>query len=56
MSAPTVRLGGVGKRFRGTVALADVDLTLKPGITGLLGPCSASWQPCSGRMTVTFSC
>jgi ABC-2 type transport system ATP-binding protein len=38
MSAPTVRLTGVGKRFRGTVALADVDLTLAPGITGLLGP------------------
>jgi ABC-2 type transport system ATP-binding protein len=38
MTAPTVRLTGVGKRFRGTVALADVDLTLKPGITGLLGP------------------
>jgi hypothetical protein len=33
ISAPTVRLTGVDKRFRGTVALADVDLTLKPGIT-----------------------
>ncbi|MEO6144225.1 MAG: ATP-binding cassette domain-containing protein [Dermatophilaceae bacterium] len=38
MTAPTVSLAGVGKRFRGAVALADVDLTLKPGITGLLGP------------------
>ena len=35
---PPVTLAGVGKRFRGTTALADVDLELPPGVTGLLGP------------------
>jgi len=38
MSTPTVHLSGVGKRFRGAVALEDLDLSLRPGITGLLGP------------------
>ncbi|MDQ6852029.1 MAG: ATP-binding cassette domain-containing protein [Actinomycetota bacterium] len=38
MSAPTVELVDVGKRFRGATALGGVDLSLTPGITGLLGP------------------
>ncbi|MGY1654044.1 ABC transporter ATP-binding protein [Geodermatophilus sp. SYSU D01119] len=33
-----VALAGVGKRFRGTAALQDVTLELRPGVTGLLGP------------------
>ncbi len=37
MTAP-VALAGVGKRFRGTTALHDVDLEFAPGVTGLLGP------------------
>jgi len=37
-SAPSVRLSGLGKRFRGTTALDGIDLALTPGITGLLGP------------------
>jgi len=38
MSAPTIRLSGVGKSFRGTAALADLDLELHQGVVGLLGP------------------
>jgi ABC-2 type transport system ATP-binding protein len=34
----TVTLTGLGKSYGRTTALADVDLTLAPGITGLLGP------------------
>ena len=34
----SIRLRGVGRRFGGTRALADVDLDLAPGVTGLLGP------------------
>jgi ABC-2 type transport system ATP-binding protein len=34
----SIRLRGVGRRFGGTWALADVDLDLAPGVTGLLGP------------------
>ena len=34
----TVTLTGVGKSYGRTPALADIDLTLAPGITGLLGP------------------
>jgi len=34
----TVTLSGLGKTYGRTIALADVDLTLAPGITGLLGP------------------
>jgi ABC-2 type transport system ATP-binding protein len=37
-AAPTVRLTGVTKRYRGTPALDAVDLAFAPGITGLLGP------------------
>jgi ABC-2 type transport system ATP-binding protein len=37
-AAPTVRLTGVTKRYRGTPALDAVDLAFTPGITGLLGP------------------
>jgi ABC-2 type transport system ATP-binding protein len=37
MSA-TVELRGVRKSFRGTTALAGVDLDLYPGVVGLLGP------------------
>ncbi|BBF98978.1 MULTISPECIES: ABC transporter ATP-binding protein [Pseudonocardia] len=38
MTAPVV-LAGVSRRYGGTVALDDVDLTLEPGsLTGLLGP------------------
>ena len=34
----SVELTGVGKRYRGAVALHDVSLALEPGVTGLLGP------------------
>jgi len=34
----TVTLAGVGKTYGRTTALADIDLALAPGITGLLGP------------------
>jgi ABC-2 type transport system ATP-binding protein len=34
----TITLTGLGKSYGRTTALADVDLTLAPGITGLLGP------------------
>ena len=34
----TVRLTGVGKSFGRLTALRDVDLVLRPGVTGLLGP------------------
>jgi ABC-2 type transport system ATP-binding protein len=34
----TVSLAGVGKRFRSSVALADVTVDIGPGVTGLLGP------------------
>jgi ABC-2 type transport system ATP-binding protein len=34
----SVRLAGVGKRFRSTVALQDVSLDIGAGVTGLLGP------------------
>ena len=33
-----VELRGARKSYGGTVALADVDLTLGTGVTGLLGP------------------
>ena len=38
MTAPTVALRGAGKSYRGTTALADVDLELHRGVVGLLGP------------------
>jgi len=34
----SISMRGVGRRFGGTVALADVDLDLGPGVIGLLGP------------------
>ena len=34
----TISLREVGKRFRSSVALADVDVDIGPGVTGLLGP------------------
>ena len=34
----TVRLDGVGKSFGKLTALREVDLVLRPGVTGLLGP------------------
>jgi ABC-2 type transport system ATP-binding protein len=34
----SIRLRGVGRTFRATRALADVDLDLEPGVIGLLGP------------------
>ena len=34
----TVELVRVTKRYRGITALDAVDLSLRPGITGLLGP------------------
>jgi ABC-2 type transport system ATP-binding protein len=37
-SGAYVRVGGVRKSYGGVVALADLDLELRPGITGLLGP------------------
>jgi len=38
MSAPTVQLRGAAKHYRGTAALAGVDLDLYQGVVGLLGP------------------
>jgi ABC-2 type transport system ATP-binding protein len=37
-SGAHVRIQGVRKSYGGLVALADLDLELRPGITGLLGP------------------
>jgi ABC-2 type transport system ATP-binding protein len=37
-SGTHVRIDGLGKRYGGVAALADLDLELGPGITGLLGP------------------
>ena len=37
-SGTHVQIDGVGKRYGGVAALADLDLQLQPGITGLLGP------------------
>jgi ABC-2 type transport system ATP-binding protein len=37
-SGAHVRVRGVRKSYGGVVALADLDLELRPGITGLLGP------------------
>ena len=34
----TVELDGIGRRWGSTVALADVNLALAPGVVGLLGP------------------
>jgi len=34
----TVGLTGITKKYRGTTALDDIDLSFQPGITGLLGP------------------
>ncbi len=39
MSEPLLKVGGVGKRFGGLVALRDVSLELRPGeALGLIGP------------------
>jgi ABC-2 type transport system ATP-binding protein len=38
MSEATIRLEGLSHAFRGTVALAGLDLDLHSGVTGLLGP------------------
>lgn len=38
MTAPSISLTGIAKSFRGTTALAGVDLELAPGVVGLLGP------------------
>jgi ABC-2 type transport system ATP-binding protein len=40
VAVPTasISLRGAGRTFGATRALADVDLDLKPGVTGLLGP------------------
>jgi ABC-2 type transport system ATP-binding protein len=38
MPAPTVQLEGAGKSYRGTTALAGIDLNLYQGVVGLLGP------------------
>jgi ABC-2 type transport system ATP-binding protein len=35
---PTVQLLGAGKSYRGTTALAGIDLNLYQGVVGLLGP------------------
>ena len=52
MVTASISLRGVGRTFGATRALADVDLDLKPGVTGLLGPngaarprCCACWPP-----------
>ena len=37
-SGARVRVEGVRKSYGGVAALADLDLELRPGITGLLGP------------------
>ena len=38
MVPASISLRDVGRTFGATRALADVDLDLKPGVTGLLGP------------------
>jgi ABC-2 type transport system ATP-binding protein len=38
MSAPTVQLRGAAKHYRGTAALAGIDLDIYQGVVGLLGP------------------
>jgi ABC-2 type transport system ATP-binding protein len=38
MTATTIELAGITKRYRATTALDGLDLTFGPGITGLLGP------------------
>jgi ABC-2 type transport system ATP-binding protein len=38
MSATTIELAGITKRYRATTALDAVDLAFRPGVTGLLGP------------------
>src|SRR5256886_4097269 len=38
MAAASISLRDVGRTFGATRALADIDLDLKPGVTGLLGP------------------
>ena len=38
MTTASISLRGVGRMFGATVALADVDLDLEPGVVGLLGP------------------
>ena len=38
MATASISLRDVGRTFGATRALADVDLDLKPGVTGLLGP------------------
>ncbi|MCD0448012.1 ATP-binding cassette domain-containing protein [Actinocorallia sp. API 0066] len=59
----TVVLKSVGKRYKGVVALADVDLEFGRGVTGLLGPngagkttilrlVSTALEPSSGTVTV----
>jgi ABC-2 type transport system ATP-binding protein len=38
MPTPSVQLVGAGKSYRGTTALAGIDLNLYQGVVGLLGP------------------
>ena len=38
MSAATVKITGLEKRFGSVVALGGIDLELAPGVNGLLGP------------------
>ena len=38
MTAPTITVDGLRKRFGSTLALDGIDLSFTPGVTGLLGP------------------
>ena len=52
MVTASISLRGGGRTFGATRALAGVDLDLRPGVTGLLGPngrarprCCGCWRP-----------
>ena len=38
MTTASINMRGVGRTYGATVALADVNMDLEPGVIGLLGP------------------